>query len=117
MDQMHIGVYLGLCGDDRGPGRAAARPEIGRPVKVIATGGLAVLFDEHTGIFDAIDADLTIQGLGHAVVNAAQQRPMNNDVTPADELLFLALGGSGEIGMNVNLYGCRGQVADGRSAA
>src|SRR5688500_4720263 len=26
-----------------------------------------------------------------------------------EELLFLALGGSGEIGMNVNLYGCRGQ--------
>jgi ribonuclease J len=29
--------------------------------------------------------------------------------TPRDELLFLALGGSGEIGMNVNLYGCRGK--------
>ena len=28
---------------------------------------------------------------------------------PAEELLFLALGGSGEIGMNVNLYGCRGK--------
>ena len=28
---------------------------------------------------------------------------------PGDELLFCALGGSGEIGMNVNLYGCRGQ--------
>ena len=28
---------------------------------------------------------------------------------PQDELLFLALGGSGEIGMNVNLYGCRGK--------
>src|SRR5438128_7145541 len=26
-----------------------------------------------------------------------------------EELLFCALGGSGEIGMNVNLYGCRGQ--------
>lgn len=30
-------------------------------------------------------------------------------MTPANELLFLALGGSGEIGMNVNLYGCRGK--------
>jgi ribonuclease J len=28
---------------------------------------------------------------------------------PGEELLFLALGGSGEIGMNVNLYGCHGQ--------
>jgi ribonuclease J len=30
-------------------------------------------------------------------------------VTPGNELLFLALGGSGEIGMNVNLYGCDGK--------
>ena len=28
---------------------------------------------------------------------------------PANELIFLALGGSGEIGMNVNLYGCQGK--------
>src|SRR4028118_2126008 len=30
-------------------------------------------------------------------------------MTPRNELLFLALGGSGEIGMNVNLYGCDGK--------
>ncbi len=29
--------------------------------------------------------------------------------TPKNELLFVALGGSGEIGMNVNLYGCDGK--------
>jgi ribonuclease J len=34
---------------------------------------------------------------------------VKKDFTPEDELLFLALGGSGEIGMNVNLYGCRGK--------
>lgn len=34
---------------------------------------------------------------------------MKKDFTPEDELLFLALGGSGEIGMNVNLYGCHGK--------
>ena len=34
---------------------------------------------------------------------------MKKDFTPEDELLVLALGGSGEIGMNVNLYGCRGK--------
>src|ERR671927_1800425 len=28
---------------------------------------------------------------------------------PGEELLFCALGCSGEIGMNVNLYGCRGK--------
>ena len=30
-------------------------------------------------------------------------------MTPKNELLFLPLGGSGEIGMNVNLYGCDGK--------
>ncbi len=30
-------------------------------------------------------------------------------MTPGNELLFVALGGSGEIGMNVNLYGCDGK--------
>ncbi|MBW8783503.1 MAG: ribonuclease J [Novosphingobium sp.] len=30
-------------------------------------------------------------------------------MTPGKELLFCALGGSGEIGMNVNLYGCDGK--------
>lgn len=34
---------------------------------------------------------------------------MKKDFTPEKELLFLALGGSGEIGMNVNLYGCDGR--------
>jgi ribonuclease J len=34
---------------------------------------------------------------------------LKKDFTPEDELLFLALGGSGEIGMNVNLYGCQGK--------
>ncbi|MBA4048536.1 MAG: MBL fold hydrolase [Sphingomonas sp.] len=30
-------------------------------------------------------------------------------MTPENELIFVALGGSGEIGMNVNLYGCQGK--------
>ena len=33
----------------------------------------------------------------------------NSSHKPGKELLFLALGGSGEIGMNVNLYGCDGK--------
>src|SRR3954468_5165266 len=32
-----------------------------------------------------------------------------NPMKPGKELLFLPLGGSGEIGMNVNLYGCDGK--------
>jgi ribonuclease J len=34
---------------------------------------------------------------------------VKKDLTPEKELLFCALGGSGEIGMNVNLYGCEGK--------
>ncbi len=34
---------------------------------------------------------------------------MKKNFKPEDELLFLALGGSAEIGMNVNLYGCQGK--------
>ena len=34
---------------------------------------------------------------------------MKKNYQPEQELLFLALGGSGEIGMNVNLYGCNGK--------
>ncbi|MBS0517005.1 MAG: pantothenate kinase, partial [Proteobacteria bacterium] len=30
---------------------------------VIATGGLAVLFEQHTDTFDAIEPDLTLRGL------------------------------------------------------
>lgn len=61
-DQMHIGVFWGYVAMIEGL-VARMREEIGRPVKVISTGGLATLFDEHTGIFDAIEPDLTIQGL------------------------------------------------------
>ena len=39
------------------------KDELGRPLRVVATGGLATLFDKHTKIFDVIEPDLTIQGL------------------------------------------------------
>ncbi len=61
-EQMQIGIYWGYVAMIEGlVGRL--RAEIGRPVQVIATGGLATLFDTHTEIFDAIEGDLTIQGL------------------------------------------------------
>ncbi len=61
-DQMHIGVYWGYIAMIEGLVERT-RAEIGRPAKVISTGGLATLFDEHTDVFDAIEPDLTIQGL------------------------------------------------------
>ena len=60
--QMLIGVYWGYVAMIEGL-VARLKAEIGRPVTVIATGGLAVLFDKHTDAFDAIEPDLTIQGL------------------------------------------------------
>lgn len=60
--QMHIGIYWGYVAMMEGL-VARMKAEIGRPVKVIATGGLATLFDKHTDIFDAVEGDLTIQGL------------------------------------------------------
>lgn len=61
-DQMLIGVYWGYVALMEGL-IARIRSQIGRPARVIATGGLAILFDEHTGIFDAVDTDLTLDGL------------------------------------------------------
>jgi type III pantothenate kinase len=61
-DQMHIGIYWGYVAMMEGL-VARMKAEIGRPAKVVATGGLATLFDSHTSIFDAIEPDLTIQGL------------------------------------------------------
>ena len=61
-DQMLIGVFWGYVAMMEGL-IARLRAEIGRPAKVIATGGLAILFDEHSDIFDAVDAELTLDGL------------------------------------------------------
>ncbi|WP_085811055.1 type III pantothenate kinase [Sphingomonas sp. TZW2008] len=62
VDQMNIGIYWGYLAMIEGL-VARMKAEIGRPAKVIATGGLATLFEQHTGVFDAIEPDLTIQGL------------------------------------------------------
>ena len=61
-EQMQIGAFWGYVAMMEGL-IARLRAEIGRPTKVIATGGLALLFDEHTEIFDAVDTDLTLTGL------------------------------------------------------
>jgi len=69
-DQMLIGVFWGYCAMMEGL-ISKMRDEIGRPAKVVATGGLAILFDEHTEIFDAVDADLTLDGLAILAARAA----------------------------------------------
>jgi type III pantothenate kinase len=61
--QMQIGIYWGYVAMIEGLVERLKK-EIARPVQVVATGGLATLFDKHTDVFDAIEPDLTIQGLG-----------------------------------------------------
>ena len=60
--QMLIGIYWGYVAMLEGLAERMRR-ELGRPATVVATGGLADLFDKHTDLFDAIEPDLTIQGL------------------------------------------------------
>jgi type III pantothenate kinase len=60
--QMLAGIYWGYVAMMEGL-IARMRAEIGRPVQVVATGGLAALFDQRTSIFDAVETDLTIEGL------------------------------------------------------
>ena len=68
---MLIGVFWGYVAMMEGL-IARMREEIGRPANVVATGGLAILFDEHTRIFDAVDADLTLEGLAILAERAAR---------------------------------------------
>ena len=60
--QMLAGIYWGYVAMMEGL-VARLKAEIGRPVTVLATGGLAILFDKRTDLFDSVEPDLTIQGL------------------------------------------------------
>ena len=60
--QMLIGIYWGYVAMVEGL-VSRMKAEIGRPVQVIATGGLAALFQQHSHLFDSVDADLTLKGL------------------------------------------------------
>ena len=60
--QMIIGIYWGYLAMIEGLAERIKR-EVAKPLTVVATGGLATLFDKHTNAFDAIEPDLTIQGL------------------------------------------------------
>ncbi|MCB2083712.1 MAG: type III pantothenate kinase [Sphingomonadaceae bacterium] len=70
-DQMLIGIFWAHVAMMEGL-IARMRAEIGRPAKVVATGGLAILFDQKTEIFDHVDADLTIHGLAILAERAAK---------------------------------------------
>ncbi len=60
--QMLIGIFWGYVAMIEGLVERT-KQQIGRPTKVIATGGLSILFDQHTDAFDTLESDLTLQGL------------------------------------------------------
>lgn len=60
--QMLIGIYWGYVAMVEGL-ITRMKAEVGRPVQVIATGGLAALFQQHEHLFDAVDPDLALKGL------------------------------------------------------
>ena len=68
---MQIGVFWGYVALIEGL-VARLKAETGRPVTVIATGGLAILFEQHTDAFNAIEPDLTIQGLALLAASTAK---------------------------------------------
>lgn len=71
-DQMLIGIFWGYVAMLEGM-TERLQAQIGRPAKVIATGGLARLFDTHTEIFDQVDTELTLEGLAILAARAADR--------------------------------------------
>lgn len=59
---MQSGVFWGYVGLIEGL-VARIKSEVGRPMTVIGTGGLATLFNRHTAAIDMVDGDLTIRGM------------------------------------------------------
>ena len=59
---MQAGIYFGYLGLIERIVKEI-KAELGTPAKVIATGGLARLFEKNSDAIDALDADLTMRGL------------------------------------------------------
>ena len=62
------------------------------------------MFEGSTSVIEQIAPDITARGLIEIFKRSRRMTVPSND-----ELLFLALGGAGEIGMNLNLYGHAGK--------
>jgi len=59
---MQSGIFWGYVGLIEGLGERV-KQEFGAPMGVVATGGLAALFDGATSVIDRVDPDLTLWGL------------------------------------------------------
>jgi type III pantothenate kinase len=68
VSHMQIGIYWGYVGLIEGL-LARMKAEIAKPVTVIATGGLATLFQQYSDLFDLVEPDLTLLGLAKLYAN------------------------------------------------
>lgn len=59
---LQSGIVYGFAGQTQAI-VARMRGELGEPVRVVATGGLAELFARHAGVVDAVDPHLSLAGL------------------------------------------------------
>jgi type III pantothenate kinase len=59
---MHSGVFWGYIGLIEGIVKRI-KDEFGRPMKVVATGGLAPVFEGSTDVIDQTVVDITARGL------------------------------------------------------
>ncbi|MBA4757211.1 type III pantothenate kinase [Sphingosinicella sp.] len=59
---MQSGIFFGYLAMIEGL-VARLKAEAAGPMKVLATGGLAVLFEPYTSVIDVVDVDLTVRGL------------------------------------------------------
>lgn len=66
--QMQIGIYWGYVAMIEGL-LARMKAEIGGSPTVIATGGLAALFQKHSHLFDMVEPDLTLRGIAQLYLN------------------------------------------------
>lgn len=62
VEAMQSGIFWGYVGLIEGL-VDRIKKETGQPMRVIATGGLGVLFERHTNVIEAVDIDLTVKGL------------------------------------------------------
>ncbi len=80
---MQSGIFWGYVALVEGlVGRIKTSLEVrgtdGKPIRVIATGGLASLMNEHTIVFDEIAPELTLDGL--RVIYEANRQPQNGRI-------------------------------------
>lgn len=72
VEAMQAGIFYGYVGLIEGLAQRIKR-EAQRPMTVLATGGLGVLFDRHTDVIETVDVDLTVKGL--AIIHRLNATP------------------------------------------